>query len=282
MGKDIIFKITTIGLLSFALTGCSYFLYSDKLAPVYSGTNSSNRQAPPARLPATSIENPNTAISNGYHSYSNPVRPRIATPAPATPTSQFNGTVNRPPAAGSDHYQAPEVFNPAMQTPNPSVNQIATTANNNAKSAVDATKQNAIKGRQTVTSSNTPPTVTDKNIATMVPAKAVKPAMRQTPTHALLKQAKTAVEDGNYDKAADALERAHRIDPNNAKILYDIAQIRYAQAQYAQAASFAANAANKSASPSLSKKIWTLLANARKALGDTTGAATALQKAATF
>lgn len=109
-----------------------------------------------------------------------------------------------------------------------------------------------------------------------------KPATPTSATKALLQEARSAVGAGNYEKAASALERAHRIQPSNAKILYDIAQIRYAQGKYRQAESFASKAANYSKSSALSKKIWTILANARRALGNTSGAAAAAKKAANF
>lgn len=108
------------------------------------------------------------------------------------------------------------------------------------------------------------------------------PSTTQSATRQLLQEAKDAVRAGQYDKAASALERAHRIQPGNAKILYDIAQIRYAQGKYRQAESFASKAANYSRSKGLSKKIWSLLSNARKALGNSTGAAAAAKKAANF
>lgn len=116
-------------------------------------------------------------------------------------------------------------------------------------------------------------------VATATPP---KPASSGSATTALLQEARSAVSAGNYEKAASALERAHRIQPGNAKILYDISQIRYAQGKYRQAESFASKAANYSQSNTLSKKIWTMLANSRKALGNTSGAAAASKKAANF
>lgn len=101
-------------------------------------------------------------------------------------------------------------------------------------------------------------------------------------TTALLEEAHQAVSTGNYDKAASALERAHRIEPKNGKILFDIAQIRYAQGEYRQAASFASRAIDSSNDKNLLKKTWSLLANARQALGDNSGADLARKKAASF
>lgn len=109
-----------------------------------------------------------------------------------------------------------------------------------------------------------------------------EPKRPENAAQSLIMDARDAVATGNYEKAASSLERAHNIEPKNAKILYDIAQIRYAQGKYVQSESFASKAAGLSAENSLSKKIWTLLANSRKALGNQTGAQLAQQKADSF
>ncbi|PID63916.1 MAG: hypothetical protein CR974_00830 [Gammaproteobacteria bacterium] len=127
-------------------------------------------------------------------------------------------------------------------------------------------------------------TAAPKKPATTVKPKPVKstPKRPATATTTLLQKAHKAVANGKLEQAASALERAHRIEPRNSKILYDIAQIRYAQGKYAQAESFASKAANTSSSSTLSKKIWTLLGKARKANGNASGAASALKKAAQY
>ncbi len=121
----------------------------------------------------------------------------------------------------------------------------------------------------------------EKTTETETVAKA-EPQRPQNAAQALIMEARDAVQAGNYEKAASSLERAHSIEPRNAKILYDISQIRYAQGKYVQAESFASKAAGLSTNNSLSKKIWSLLANTRKALGNQTGAKLAQQKANSF
>lgn len=143
--------------------------------------------------------------------------------------------------------------------------------------------QEKAKAEQAAQSANNKADTASTAAATATTAAVKKsPSTTQSATRQLLQEAKDAVRAGQYDKAASALERAHRIQPGNAKILYDIAQIRYAQGKYRQAESFASKAANYSRSKGLSKKIWSLLSNARKALGNSTGAAAAAKKAANF
>lgn len=152
----------------------------------------------------------------------------------------------------------------------------------NIPNATQAKNQASAQPARTTQPVSTPlPANTSAPTPTAPTAKAV-PAAPQSATKALLQEARDNVAAGKYEQAALALERAHRIEPGNAKILYDIAQIRYAQGKYRQAESFASKAANYSKSNVLSKKIWRLLSNARKVLGNETGAAVAAKKAATF
>ena len=76
------------------------------------------------------------------------------------------------------------------------------------------------------------------------------------------------------------LENAHRLDPNNSKILYDIANVRYHQNRYRDAETFASRAVKAGGSSATLKKSWSLIANSRKALGDNQGAVSAAEKAA--
>lgn len=100
--------------------------------------------------------------------------------------------------------------------------------------------------------------------------------------NSLLQRANSELGRGNLDGAAAYLEDAHRIDSRNANILYDIANIRYHQQRYREAESAAARAANIAGTGAVAKKSWSLIANARKALGDNQGAIAAAEKAASF
>lgn len=98
----------------------------------------------------------------------------------------------------------------------------------------------------------------------------------------LLQKANGELGKGNLDGAVAYLEDAQRIDSKNANILYDIANIRYHQKRYREAEAAAAKAANAGGNSGVMRKSWSLIANARKALGDNQGAIAAAEKAASF
>jgi len=90
---------------------------------------------------------------------------------------------------------------------------------------------------------------------------------------ALLDSADKYVKGGQLDKAGAALERALRIEPRNAGIWHDLAQIRLHQGQYQQAESLASKSNNlASGNRALQSRNWKLISVARKASGNTTGA----------
>ena len=90
---------------------------------------------------------------------------------------------------------------------------------------------------------------------------------------ALLDNAADAVEQGNLDQAASSLERALRIEPRNASIWHDLGQIRLHQRKFSQAESMAEKSNSLSGgNSSLQARNWRLIAVARKAAGDNTGA----------
>lgn len=286
--------IITIGL-SLGLGGCSSVLYNDSLAPVYSissgknqtVTSSTSQVKPQMKTDIHSIERPNQqpiVVNDGQNNpYGTPMRPSAV-----RPNMNTAGTVT---ATGAATPIATEAANKAQEVAanDPRVKE-ASQVLANAQSNVQQVQQQTTATVQAARPSNINNTVNNAqqtvvNSAATAATAAVtppSPATAQSATKSLLQEARTSVASGNYNKAASALERAHRIDPRNAKILYDIAQIRYAQGKYRQSESFASKAANYTKSPALSKKIWTILANSRKALGNSTGAAAAARKAANF
>lgn len=98
----------------------------------------------------------------------------------------------------------------------------------------------------------------------------------------LLKKASDAIGRGDLESAAGHLESAQRLDPSNSKILYDIANVRYHQGRYKEAENFASRAVKTAGNNATKKKSWSLIANARKALGDNQGAITAAEKASSL
>lgn len=150
----------------------------------------------------------------------------------------------------------------------PSSNTASATASNSTGSSNAATNSESEQGQQVA--SATPP---------QQPA---APAKEETAVSTLLKKASASLGKGDLDGAAAYLENAQRIEPQNAKILYDIANIRYHQGRYKDAETFAGRAVQVGGGNAMMKKSWALVANARKSLGDNQGAIAAAEKAASL
>ena len=89
----------------------------------------------------------------------------------------------------------------------------------------------------------------------------------------LLDSADKYVKSNQLDKAGAALERALRIEPRNAGIWHDLAQIRLHQGEYQQAESLASKSNNlATGNRSLQARNWKLIAVARKSTGNSAGA----------
>jgi tetratricopeptide (TPR) repeat protein len=90
---------------------------------------------------------------------------------------------------------------------------------------------------------------------------------------ALLDSAANYVDGGDWNKAGAALERALRIEPRNAGIWHDLAQIRLQQRQYQQAESLAAKSNSLSGNNNnIKARNWRLIAVSRRAAGNSSGA----------
>ncbi len=100
---------------------------------------------------------------------------------------------------------------------------------------------------------------------------------------ALLDSAADFVADQEWDRAGAALERALRIEPSNAGIWHDLAQIRLQQRDYEQAASLAAKSNTLARDNTfIQVRNWRLIAVARRAQGDEAGADAADAQALTL
>ncbi|PID66216.1 MAG: hypothetical protein CR975_04100 [Gammaproteobacteria bacterium] len=291
------------------LTGCDSLLYGNSLAPIFSANKTPAQTAPPvinSPMKVDSVEklDGSTGIvveqakSNPYGNA--PVRPENVsnkagqpkTTAAAAATSATAGPAATTPATTATNPRIREGQDVLAEENNANKERVTTPAKQPAaqrpaaiaKRPAETVKEEAAEKTTAVNTAAEAATPDTAAVAKADTAAVTKPAPStpKTATRALLQEAKAAVSSGDYDKAASALERAHRIEPGNAKILYDIAQIRYAQGNYRQAASFASKAATYSDSPALSKKVWSLLSKSRKELGNSTGAAAAAQKAASF
>jgi predicted Zn-dependent protease len=97
---------------------------------------------------------------------------------------------------------------------------------------------------------------------------------------ALLGQAENQANNGDLAAAAASLERAIRIEPRNPLLWYHLATVRLAQQDAGQAEQLAAKSNSLAAGNRVQQsRNWRLIARARQALGDTTGAGAAERRA---
>ena len=86
----------------------------------------------------------------------------------------------------------------------------------------------------------------------------------------LIKKAQGQSQSGNYDSAANSLERALRIEPRNAKLWHRLAGVRYLQELWQKAIQLAAKSNTLAGNnKTLRRENWYLMSNSHKALGNT-------------
>ena len=97
---------------------------------------------------------------------------------------------------------------------------------------------------------------------------------------ALLDRARLDNGSGQREAAGASLERALRIEPRNAWLWHELAQLRHAQGQYAQAISLAQKSNSFAGSDRrLQAWNWRVIGNARVAQGNTSAGEQALKHA---
>ena len=97
---------------------------------------------------------------------------------------------------------------------------------------------------------------------------------------ALTKEADNNYKSGHYESAVAAIERALRIEPRNAELIYKLAAVRLKQGKPRLAEDLAKKAELLAAgNVSIKKRSWLLIAEARRLQGDNYGANEAQQKA---
>lgn len=97
---------------------------------------------------------------------------------------------------------------------------------------------------------------------------------------ALLDRAQTDSEAGQREAAGASLERALRIEPRNPWLWLELAQLRLAQGQYAQAITLARKSNSFSGRQyRVQAENWRMIARARVAQGDAAGADQAFKRA---
>jgi Flp pilus assembly protein TadD len=107
------------------------------------------------------------------------------------------------------------------------------------------------------------------------------PPHPETPAVAsLIDNARLDAQAGRYSNAGASLERALRIEPRNPRLWQELARVRLSQRDYAQAESCAQRSSSWAESDNaLRYENWQLIAKAREARGDSTGAKAALDSA---
>ncbi len=96
---------------------------------------------------------------------------------------------------------------------------------------------------------------------------------------ALAADAHRAQQQGRHEQAAQYLERALRIEPNDPELWHRLAHVRYAQSRYQQAVHLAAKSnALAGDKHDLRRRNWQMIADAWAALGQPEKAAAARRK----
>lgn len=97
---------------------------------------------------------------------------------------------------------------------------------------------------------------------------------------ALLDQAEQQANAGELESAAASLERAIRIDPRNPVLWYHLATVRLSQGEASQAEQLAVKSNSLAAGNRVQQvRNWRLIAQARRELNNTQGAAAAERRA---
>lgn len=104
------------------------------------------------------------------------------------------------------------------------------------------------------------------------PPPAAELSQASGPIVGLLDDAQSHVNNQNWDRAAASLERALRIEPRNASIWHDLAQVRLQQRDYQQAENLAQKSNSLAGDNGVQARNWDLIAFSRRAQGDNNGA----------
>lgn len=161
------------------------------------------------------------------------------------------------------------------------------TDNNNAFPAYpnaaynDAPQSNVQQPTYVPKNNSTAPMIPGQNANTATATNTYKASQNQTSAvQSLLDEANTAVKANQLEKAATALNRAVRLEPNNASIWYDLAQIRLHQGKYEQSEQLAKKSIDfAKGNQDLMNKNWRVISTARKARGDSAGSDEAMRNA---
>jgi len=122
------------------------------------------------------------------------------------------------------------------------------------------------------------PTIREERLPSE-PESAPQPSRTSPAVLALVRQADDRRRAGDLAGAQSTLERAVQIEPTNARLWLDLAQVRLAQHQPAQAEQLALRAVEHAQDNQTLSAAWLLVAEARRAQGDEAGAREAEERA---
>ena len=122
------------------------------------------------------------------------------------------------------------------------------------------------------------PTIREERLPSE-PESAPQPSRTSPAVLALVRQAEQRRNAGDLAGAQSTLERAVQIEPTNARLWLDLAQVRLAQNQPAQAEQLALRAVEHARDNQTLSAAWSLVAKARRAQGDEDGAREAEERA---
>lgn len=242
--------ILVIGFSPIFITGCTGLTGTQPPAPVYS----SNRPY-----------NPATAIPPKTKKVVEPVKEEIVQ---VQPLEEFTPTIQP-----LEEIKAEPIATPIPTTP---------TVNSDIPKVIEVAPPNKKLLMPT------PPE--DTGVPKFEPAKPIaefKPAestVAQSPAvTALVTAATKSSQTGDIESASAAIERAIRIEPRNAELLYKLAVLRLKQSKPILAEDLAKKAALLAGKDNtLKKNSWLLIAHAKEMQGDKAGADEAKSKAAGF
>ncbi len=122
------------------------------------------------------------------------------------------------------------------------------------------------------------PDIQEQALPTDRPVESSEPATSPA-VLALVQQANQRRQSGDLAGAQSTLERAVQIEPGNARLWLDLAQLRMAQNQPEQAEQLALRAVEHAQDNQTLSAAWQLVAKARRAQGDEAGAREAEERA---
>ena len=115
------------------------------------------------------------------------------------------------------------------------------------------------------------------------PAPVVREPTLSPASRALVGQAQAQLASKNYAVAAGSIERALRIEPDNALLWIELGKVRQAEGNYLQAENMARKALSMTVNaPRARASAWTLIAESYRARGKNTEAREAEQRAASL